>query len=356
MAESKARLISAAFTSTGDIKSDNLDNVSAGFDSADVLTISAPLSNRNLIINGAMQVWQRGTSLSITTSDFRIADRWINFPGTDGGGTASQQAFTLGQTDVPGEPEYYLRHDQSTGASSAPNVQTRLEDVRTGAGQSVTLSFYARVTSGTLTIDPIIRQNFGSGGSSYVDNTPDDITVTTSWQRFTRTITLASISGKTIGSNNQIQIRLELPTSTTFTLDIALAQFEIGSVATPFEHRSYGKELALCQRYLYRTSGGPDATNAPNHLGPGFAYTGTNLGHVSVHFPQTMRAKPTFSFSGISAWNGTSYPITSIITNNSSLQVGTLNLGVASGLTTTRGYSILSPSTGAGYIQFDAEL
>ena len=140
-----------------------------------------------------------------------------------------------------------------TGASSNPNIQTRIENVRTGAGQPVTLSFYARVSSGTLTINPIIRQYFGTGGSpsTQVDNTPDDITVTTSWQRFTRTITLGSISGKTIGSdgNDQVQIRLELPTSTTFTLDIALAQLELGDTATPFEHRSYGDELARCQRY-----------------------------------------------------------------------------------------------------------
>jgi len=257
------------------------------------------LGVRNLIHNGSLQVWQRGTSLSITTSNYRIADGWINFPGTGGGGTASQQTFTVGQTDVPGEPDYYLRHDQSTGASSEPNIQTRIEGVRTGAGQSVTLSFYARVSSGTLTIDPIIRQNFGSGGSAYVDNTPTDITVTTSWQRFTRTITLASISGKTIGSNDQLQIRLQLPTSTTFTLDIASAQFEIGSVATPFEHRSYGDELARCQRYYYFHGQGTGSNSGDIAIGS--YYDSVSLDAI-VQFPVTMRATPT-----VDATSGTNY-------------------------------------------------
>ena len=60
---------------------------------ADKIINDGNLGVKNLIINGAMQVWQRGTSLSITTSNFRIADRWVNFPGTGGGGTASQQAI-----------------------------------------------------------------------------------------------------------------------------------------------------------------------------------------------------------------------------------------------------------------------
>lgn len=298
MTESKARLVSKAFTATGDIKAENLDNVPAGFDSADVLTISAPLSNRNLIINGAMQVWQRGTSKSLTTSDYFIADRWINYIGTAGAGTASQQAFTVGQTDVAGEPEFYLRHAQTTGASSAPNIQHRIEGVRTGAGQSVTLSFYAKVASGTLTIDPIFRQYFGTGGSpsSAVDNTPTDITVTTSWQKFERTIVLASINGKTVGTdgNDAIQIRLQLPTSTTFTLDIAQVQLEVGDTATPFEHRSYGDELARCGRYYQKW-------NDVNWI---LGVEGTRNSKLPFQFSTLMRANPTCTLSGGSAANG----------------------------------------------------
>jgi hypothetical protein len=390
MAESKARLISAAFTSTGDIKSDNLDNVSAGFDSADVLTISAPLSNRNLIINGAMTVSQRGTSISATADSTYTADR---FRTRNYGGNGTYTVSTL-QTDVPSEGgfKYSTKFAVNSAATDtgtyAYGVEQSIEgyniaQLRLGRSDAkqFTLSFWVKSSlSGTYT--SAVRTS--TAEYSYVFEF--SLTANT-WTKITKTIpaltsTLSSLdetdgagllvspinlgaqtskstattntwlSGNYVFTSNQV----DWMGTAGATCHLTGVQLEVGETATPFEHRSYADELARCQRYLYRTSGGPGATNAPNHLGPGFAYSGTNLGHVSVHFPQTMRAKPTFSFSGISAWNGSSYAITSIVTNNSSLQVGTLNLGVASGLTTTRGYAILSPSTGAGYIQFDAEL
>ena len=249
-----------------------------------------------------------GTSLSITTSDYFIADRWINYPGTGGAGTASQQAFTLGQTDVAGEPEFYLRHDQTTGASSVPSVQHRVEDVRTGAGQSVTLSFYAKVGAGTLTIDPIISQYFGTGGSpsSAVDHAPADITVTTLWQKFERTIALTSITGKTLGSDgtDSLQIRLQLPTSSTFTLDIAQVKFEIGSTATPIQQKNYGDELVKCQRY-FELLGHAVSTggNAYSLMSLSLGGTASNQ-WLDVEFKVEKRAAP----SSIDSFNGYTVP------------------------------------------------
>ena len=271
-------------------------------------------ATKNLIINGGFDVWQRGTSLSITTSNFRIADRWVTYPGSSGSGTASRQSFTLGQTDVPGEPNYYLRMDMTGAASSAPNIQHRIEDVRTAAGQEVTLSFYAKCGSGTVVVEPIIRQYFGTGGSpsSSVDITPDDITLTTSWQRFTRTFTMGSLSGKTLGTDNmhQIQIRLQLPTSATYTVDIAQVQFETAATATPFEHRSYGEELSLCQRYY---------AELPCFSGPGTGTTDTR--GYGAHVVQ-MRTAPTLGLTGVmNITDGYSYDRTqssasiSLITN-----------------------------------------
>jgi len=270
-------------------------------------------ATKNLIINGGFDVWQRGTSLSITTSNFRIADQWVTYPGSSGSGTASRQSFALGQTDVPGEPNYYLRMDMTGAASSAPNIQHRIEDVRTAAGQEVTLSFYAKCGSGTVVVDPIIRQYFGTGGSpsSSVDISPNDITLTTSWQRFTRTFTMGSLSGKTLGTDNmhQIQIRLQLPTSTTYTVDIAQVQFEIGDTATTFEHRSYGEELALCSRY-YHTSFSGETTiggsHPANYSGKVFSWCdhyGSSPDRVAFNYqwPVQMRDLPTVTMYG-NAW------------------------------------------------------
>ena len=75
------------------------------------------LSNRNLIINGAMQVAQRGTSF--TADNVFTLDRWKSGDGTGGSParTLSQETFTLGQTDVP-NAHYYLKHDQTTASTN----------------------------------------------------------------------------------------------------------------------------------------------------------------------------------------------------------------------------------------------
>ena len=327
------------------------DAISIGSDGS-VGFVQTQMSHRNVIINGDMSVWQRGTSLSITSSYYRIADRWINYPA-DGSGTASRQEFTLGQTDVPGEPQYYLRHDQSTAASSPPNIQQRVENVRWGAGQSVTLSFYAKCSTGTVVIDPILRQYFGSGGSSQVDNTPSDITVTTTWQKFTRTITLGSISGKTIGSNSQLQIRLQLPSSTTFTLDIALVQLEVGSVATPFEHRSYGEELARCSRYTHVWV----AEHVYGNYCTGWSNSATN-GRGVYHLPVKMRVAPTLTTSGAfrvtdgAALTGATVSISRSSTKTIYLSSG----GTSAVLTSGRANEMGANNDATATLIFDAEL
>ena len=214
---------------------------------------------RNLIINGGFDVWQRGTS---GTSGY-VADRWTtgNVNGTT---TAiSQQSFTIGQTDVPGEPQYYHRTvvTSASASNSLSIFEQRVEDVRTGAGQEVTISFYAKADS-SKNISLEMIHNFGSGGSSDVNTLGvQKFSLTSSWQKFTKTVTLPSISGKTIGSGSYLACNFWMDAGSSFnsrtdslgnqsgTFDIALMQLELGNIATPFEHRSYGEELALCQRY-----------------------------------------------------------------------------------------------------------
>ena len=253
-----------------------------------------PSGRRNLLINGGFDVWQRGTSF--TADNVYTADRWNSADGSGGSParTLSRQAFAVGQTDVPGEPTYYARHNQ-TGAStnSDSNLNQKIEGVRTGAGQSVTLSFWAKADV-SLNIRLRFRQNFGSSGSSTVNtNIADAFTVGTSWAKYTYTQTLPSISGKTIsGGNDHLEVQLEFTNASTFTFDIAQMQFELGNVATPFEHRSYGEELALCHRYYEKIQ--------TRYFGIGMSFGGNN------RFVQTYsikRANPTCSFSGEVAWN-----------------------------------------------------
>jgi hypothetical protein len=262
---------------------------------------NGPLAGfRNAIINGNFDFWQRGSSQ--TAAGYGSADRWqISFDGSGGARTISRQPFTVGQTAVPGEPEFFYRFNQTTAGSGATFnlISQRIEDVRTFAGQTVTLSFYASATS-SLTMPEIrLRQGFGSGGSpsALVDTTlVSNISVSTSFTKFTYTATLPSISGKVIGSNGDsvLDLLLFLPINTTFTFNLAQVQIEPGSVATPFERRPRSAELLLCERYfvvLPAMQGAMDATNSVLCVTPIFRtvprtgnitytlITGTNAAH-----------------------------------------------------------------------------
>jgi len=201
---------------------------------------------KNYIINGNFDIWQRGTS---GTSGYCSADRW--YFGTSGAtGTLAQGSFTAGQTDVPNNPKYYANLT-TTVADDNTNILQRIEDVYTLAGETITISFWAKHTTNAPTSFLIkARQYFGSGGSTaVVINSPAQST-TTSWQKYTYTVTLGSISGKTIGSDSRFELEISNPNNETFDLQIAQVQVEKGSVATDFEVRPIAEELVLCQRYF----------------------------------------------------------------------------------------------------------
>jgi len=208
------------------------------------------LGRKNYIINGNFDIWQRGTSETGRTSSGYAADRWFINPS---GGTiaSSQQAFTPGQTDVPNEPGYFYRFTNSVAADNA-GLWQKIEGVRSLAGQTATISFYAKYTTNaptSLTLD--MNQDFGSSGSTDVATSiQTGITLTTSWQKFTYTFTVPSISGKTVaGGDDNISFRIGNPNTEIWDMDIAQVQVEKGSVATNFEVRPIAEEQSLCNRY-----------------------------------------------------------------------------------------------------------
>ena len=209
---------------------------------------------RNLIINGAMQVAQRGTSVSSQTANaYKTVDRFY----TNASGATynqSQQAVTVGgETGLPLQFSKFLRHQVTTG-NNWSQIYHKIEDVTSVPTGTVTLSFYAKGTSPNAGLSFIAWQNFGSGGSSEVTVTiSPTVTLTSTWQRFTVNITVPSVTGKTIGTGSHFYFGIGQGGSTStnaWTLDITGVQLEVGKIATPFEHRSYGEELALCQRYF----------------------------------------------------------------------------------------------------------
>jgi hypothetical protein len=262
---------------------------------------NGPLAGfRNAIINGNFDIWQRGTSF---TGDEFGADRWVHRRvGTTH--TASRQAFTLGQTDVPNEPTYFCRTVVTSvaGASNFAALEQRIESVRTFAGKQVTVSFWAKADA-TKNIAVELIQNFGTTGSpssSVLGIGATKVAIGTSWQKVTATVSLPSITGKTLGSDNNDRLALSiwLDAGSNFnartdslgqqsgTFDIAQVQIEAGPVATPFERRPIGTEFALCQRYF---QAGFRTFNSYGLFGWGYTSQFT--------FPVTMRATPTMSQS-----------------------------------------------------------
>ena len=260
---------------------------------------AGPLAGfRNAIINGNFDIWQRGTSG--TTS--YVADRWAG--GASGSTIAqSRQAFTLGQTDVPNEPTYFHRTvvTSSAGASNFSILSQLVEDVRTFAAQTVVLSFWAKAdASKNMAVE--FQQVFGTGGSPSTAINSLGVTtcaLTTSWKKFSVVVTLPSISGKTLGSDNNSNLRLNFwfDAGSNFnsrsnslgqqsgTFDITQVQLEAGPVATPFERRPIGTELALCQRYY----------EVGNHVSRESAHSPSAEMLVSVRLAVTKRVDPTFT-------------------------------------------------------------
>jgi hypothetical protein len=321
------------------------------------------IAGKNKIINGNFGVWQRGTSFSNPASGAYTADRWINiYDGTVGTKTISQQTFTPGTAPVAGyEGTYFLRYNQSVASTGGSYVDLRqhIEDVRTFANQTVTISFWAKAAAATSLV-VIGDQDFGTGGSSRVFNAINSATfnVTTSWQRFSFTGSVASISGKTIGTSSYFALVFRIYTSSTFTLDLWGVQMEAGSVATQFSTASGGSpqaELAMCQRYYYRATA---AQNFSSIASLGTA-TSTIACVVQPTIKVSMRTTPTtVDFSGISLSPdnaSTTIAVTSATLSVASPDNPNISLGVASGLTQYRPYYPICATAG-GYLGIGAEL
>ena len=319
------------------------------------------LSNRNLIINGAMQVAQRGASFAITATTTYTLDRWFCSAGSSGNVAVSQQSFTVGQTDVPNEPKNYVRLT-CTNTPSDPVFGQKIEDVRNGAGQTVTLSFWAKADSAkTFTEGGYLQQIFGSGGSSDVNTSIGSWSVTTSWQRVTITKTLPSISGKTLGTGHHLIVRFDTNNSENVVLDITGVQLEVGDTATPFEHRSYGQELARCLRYYWRNGASVESKLYYRYGGHGESISSVQA-QVNQFFPVPMRAHPTLTTSGVISWYSNGAIVNpssggfSVEGNSGGKYMITIVNNALTGLTTGRAGSFLSNNNTTSFMEFDAEL
>jgi hypothetical protein len=320
-------------------------------------------AGKNKIINGDFNIWQRGTSFSpVADAGTFTADRFI-FQRNGSGYTAtcSRQTFTAGTAPVSGyEGVYFWRYNVTTAGTSNTYavLDQRIENVQTFAGQTVTVSFWAKADAArTVTLD--VTQEFGSGGSGQVGTSGGSHSVTTSWTRFSATLSIPSISGKTIGTGSYLIVRLGFPTGVTETIDLWGMQIEAGSIATPFQTASgsIAGELALAQRYYFRTV----SNNAYARLSQfGNALSATSF-YAWVQPPVPMRTTPSAIEYSANLGAGDNVTMVAAITSISlSSQTNNSYIGfeanVASGLTTYRGYNIIANGSTTSYIAATAEL
>jgi hypothetical protein len=344
---------------TGDVlTATNMNDVGGALN---LLESAQYAAGKNKVINGNFGIWQRSTTFTMADSSPRYgaADRFMygyngSTPGTN---TISREAFPVGQTDVPDNPTYFQRWTVTALGTSQTRVDTwqYIEDVNTFASQTVTLSFYVK-SSGTFGISTFLEQNFGSGGSATVTTVTGTGNTSTSWQRFTTTVTLPSITGKTVGANNFLRVLLRFNNPTTgATFDVSNVQLEAASTASPFQTASgsIGGELALCQRYYYRNT--PGIANGIIGLGTASSTTSTR-----IQFPPkvTMRIAPTsLEYAGnyltdsVNAFT----TLSSVTLSNAGANSLAAVVNVASGLTQFRPYEFVSLNT-TDYIAWSAEL
>jgi len=265
---------------------------------------SAPtVGTQNYIINGGFDFWQRGTdSGSVTSSGWQYqADRWRFYTSAGGGGTGSISRQTLTPGDISSNSQYYLRWDQTVAVTaSSPALQIPIEDVRTLAGKTITLSFWAK-QSGSEEFKVYTKQDFGSGGSSNVFSSIPTFTPSTSWQQFSFTWDIPDLSGKTIGTDSNFAITFGTDGLGTFTIDIADVMLNEGPIAAPFQRAggTIGGELALCQRYYQRIEDNAIIGHCPRVNIRGASTSVVNVWYSSI---VPFRSVPTYSQSATSSF------------------------------------------------------
>ena len=265
------------------------------------------LSNRNLIINGAMQVAQRGTSFTNSANvNFYTLDRWFMNNSSETI-TTTQQINTEADAATTGQ-RYFMRNVVSTSGNFA-GIAQKIENVFQFNGKTFTLSFWARggAAGGNIPTTFRVYANGLSGGTIIdADILPTtNITLTSNWQYYTVSFTTPSLSFSsytTDESNTCFHLFFQQTTAETCDFDLTGVSLEVGDTATPFEHRSYGQELALCQRYFQKNNG---------YFYRSGTVSSTSTGNQeAIPFMVQMRAEPSMLIGSAGLINiATGYPI-----------------------------------------------
>ena len=288
------------------------------------------LENRNLIINGAYQIFQRASSATAATSTYTTADRWIPFESTDGAMTTEQSSDHPIGTGSSLKAQVTTA-DASIGASQFCYIFQKIEAQNlqhlhygTSSAKFLTLSFHVKSNkTGTYTI------NLHKGDNTAYNYVQEyTISSANTWEK--KTITISPTAGSTSlitssagAINNDNGAGLEVGfglawgsdfnttantwvaandysttnqvnwmDSTSNNFYLAEVQLEIGEQATPFEHRSFADELDRCHRYFYKRPA--DGSGEDDLIVSSDYNNSTSNFWISFFYPKEMRARPTY--------------------------------------------------------------
>ena len=290
---------------------------------------NGPLSSRNLIINGGMQVWQRATAATtVVTQKYQTVDRFFFYEDSDGSYTTEQSTGHRGDTGHDTALKCVCTGtDTSLAATQFASVSHRIEAQNlqhlkygTSGAKTLTCSFWVR-SSKTGIYSFSLAKNDSTAHYFVSEYT---ISAADTWEH--KTISIPVLTGSSITNDNGVGFSIEWPLAygsqfRTSTLDqwmtasdfastnqvnwldstsnnwyLTGVQLEIGDTATPFEHRSFGDEMARCQRYFCRTYPYGTATGDANSNSSVASSSQASTAYMSAgtfRFPVEMRAAPT---------------------------------------------------------------
>jgi len=252
------RLVMDIYATPDDL-TEAVDGLNTSIDELDEKIDSKP--NENLLINGGFDVWQRGTNFTKSGTDgtaLYTADRW-SVAYNDSANVINVNRAALATdyviTELAGKN--YLGFNSATIASGSVNaLRTNVENIVPLLGKTLTLSFYANTDVGVGdTFGLKIYAGLGVGGGSLPAVLDETVTMTSAnLAKYTYTFTVPEAGGQVIGAGNFLNI--EFVSTTVQTINITQVKLEIGDIATPYQARSIGEELALCKRYYEDGFGG----------------------------------------------------------------------------------------------------
>jgi hypothetical protein len=352
----------------------------------------AQAPNRNLVINGAMQVAQRATSVaSLTAGEYRTADRF--FIGIDTQGTWTNSV----ENDAPSGSGFRkslkmlcTTADASPGVGDTINIQQRIEGQNlqaikkgTASAEQLTLSFWVKANvTGTYIAELYDNDNTRQISKAY--------TISTSGVWEYKTITFPADTTGAFDNDNALSLYIlwwlgagsnhtsgtlnnsawasatmanravgqtNLASATNNYWQVTGVQLEVGDTATPFEFKPIDAELAQCQRYYYRNTPG----TVDGHYGLAQVRSTTQF-EFTMLFPVSLRVRPTsieYSNIGVKRAGVGVYAVSSIALAdaesgpNAAMLSGTNS---TSGASAGQAISIMNNTNAAGYLAVNAEL